>query len=76
MASGFDLFREQTAGEYNRLSHLFQGNRQYVVAGARQIIRQMDHFARTPDLTEAERFWLKVITESFEELIQQPDGTT
>jgi len=54
MASGFDLFREQTAGEYDRLSHLLPGNRQYVVARARQVIRQVDHFARTPDLTEAE----------------------
>jgi hypothetical protein len=75
MASGFDLFREQTAGEYNRLSHLLPGNRQYVVARARQIIRQVDHFARTPDLTEAEQFWLEVITESFEELIQHAGGT-
>jgi hypothetical protein len=75
MASGFDLFREQTAGEDNRLSHLLPGNRQYVVARARQIIRQVDHFARAPDLTEAEQFWLEVITESFEELIQQAGGT-
>jgi hypothetical protein len=75
MASGFDLFREQTASEYNRLPHLLPGNRQYVVARARQIIRQVDHFAKTPDLTEAEQFWLEVITESFEELIQQAGGT-
>jgi hypothetical protein len=75
MASSFDLFREQTAGEYNRLSHLLPGNRQYVVARARQIIRQVDHFARTPDLTEAEQFWIEVITESFEELIQQGGET-
>ena len=75
MASGLDLFREQTAGEYNRLSHLLPGNRQYVVARVRQIIRQVDHFAKTPDLTEAEQFWLEVITESFDELIQQAGGT-
>jgi hypothetical protein len=66
MASGFDLFREQAAGEYNRLSRLLPGNRPYVVARARQIIRQLDHFATTPDLTEAEQFWLEVIKESFE----------
>ena len=76
MASGFDLFREQIAGEYNRLSHLLPGNRQYVVARVRQIIRQVDHFAKTPDLTEAEQFWLEVITESFDELIQQAGGTS
>jgi hypothetical protein len=75
MASGFDLFREQAAGEYNRLSHLLPGNRQYIVARARQIIRQPDHFATTPDLTEAEQFWLKVIREAFEELMQQAGGT-
>ena len=75
MASGLDLFREQTAGEYNRLSHLLPGNRQYVVARARQIIRQVDHFAKTPDLTEAEQFWLEVIRDSFDELIQQAGGT-
>jgi len=75
MASGFDLFREQAASEYNRLSHLLPGNRQYVVARARQIIRQLDHFAATPDLTDAEQFWPGVITESFEDLIQQAGGT-
>jgi hypothetical protein len=75
MASGFDLFLEQTAGEYDRLSHLLPGNREYVVARARQIIRQVDHFAKTPDLTEAEQFWLEVITESSAEPIQQAGGT-
>ena len=75
MASGFDLFREQAAGEYNRLSHLLPGNRQYVVARARQIIRQLDRFATTPDLTEAEQFWLKVTKESFEDLMQRAGGT-
>jgi len=75
MASGFDLLREQAAGEYNRLSHLFPGNRHYVVARARQIIRQSDHFATMLGLTEAEEFWLEVIKESFEELMQQAGGT-
>jgi hypothetical protein len=75
MASGFDLFRQQAAGEYNRLSHLLPRNRTYVVARARQIIRQLDHFAATPDLTEAEQFWLEVIRESFEDLMRQAGGT-
>ncbi len=75
MASGFDLFREQAAGEYNRLSHLRPGNRHYVVARAWQIIRQLDRFATTPDLTEAEQFWLEVIKESFEDLMQRAGGT-
>jgi len=75
MASGFDLFREQAAGEYNRLSHLLPGSRHYVVARTRQIIRQLDHFATMPDLTEAEQFWLEVIKESFEELMQRAGGT-
>ena len=75
MASGFDLFREQAPGEYNRLSHLLPGNRRYVVARIRQIIRQLDHFATMPGVTEAEQFWLEVIKESFEELMQQPGGT-
>jgi hypothetical protein len=74
-ASGFDLFREQAAGEYNRLSHLLPGNRQYVIARARQIIRQLDHFATLPGPTEAEQFWLEVIKGSFEELMQQAGGT-
>jgi hypothetical protein len=69
MESGFELFRDQVAGEYNRLSHQLPGNRQYVIARARQIIRQLDRFAEIPDLTEAEKFWLEVIRESFEELM-------
>jgi hypothetical protein len=56
MALGFDLFREQAASEYNRLSHRLPGNRQYVVARVTQIIRQLHHFAAMPDLTEAEQF--------------------
>lgn len=75
MALGFDGFPEQAAGEYNRLSRLLPGNRQYVIARARQIIRQLDHFATMPGLTEAEQFWLEVIKESFEELMQQAGGT-
>ena len=74
MASGFELFREQAAAEYNRLSQLLPGSRRYVIARARQIIRQVAHFAATPDLTEAEQLWLEVIRESFEELIQQAGG--
>lgn len=74
MALGFDLFREQAAGEYDRLSRLPASNRPYVVARTRQIIRQLDHFAAMPDLTEAEQFWLEVIRESFEELMQRAGG--
>lgn len=70
MAAGFDLFREQAAGEYNRLSHLLSGNCGYVVTRARQVIRQLDHFATMPNLTEAEQIWLVVIKEAFEELIR------
>lgn len=76
MALGFDLFREQAAGEYNRLSRLLPGRRLYVISRARQIIRQLDQFATTPDLTEAEQFWLEVIKESFEDLIQLAGGRT
>jgi hypothetical protein len=71
VAAEFDLFREQAAGEYNRLSRLVGSNRQYVIARARQIIRQVDRYLATPDLTEAEQFWLEVIKESFEELAQK-----
>ncbi|HEY1931789.1 MAG TPA: hypothetical protein VGG99_07255 [Acetobacteraceae bacterium] len=74
MALGFELFREQAAGEYNRLSHMLPGSRRYVIARARQIIRQLDHFATTPDLTEAEQFWLEVIKEAFEELVKRAGG--
>lgn len=76
MESGFDLFRDQTAGEYNRLSRQTGSNRQYVIARARQIIRQVELYMATPDLTEAEQFWLEVIKESFEELVQKAGGTT
>ncbi len=76
MGSGFDLFREQVAGEYNRLSQQPSSNRPYVIARVRQIIRQLDHFAKLPDLTEAERFWLEVIKESFEELMQKAGGAS
>jgi len=72
--SGFDLFREQAAGEYNRLQNLLPGNRAYVIAKARQIVRQVKQYTSLPDLTEAEQFWLEVIQESFEELIQQAGG--
>jgi hypothetical protein len=74
--SGFDLFREQAAGEYNRLSRQPGSNRQYVIARARQIIRQVDMYMATPDLTEAEQFWLEVIKESFQELVRKAGGTT
>jgi len=75
MESGFELFREQIAGEYNRLSHLIPVNRQFVITRSRQIIRQLDRFAKIPDLTEAEQFWLEVSRESFEELMQRAGGT-
>jgi len=75
MAPGFDLFREQAAGEYNRLSRLLPTNRPYVIARARQIIRQLDHFSAVGDLTEAEEFWIEVIHESFRVLIQTAGGT-
>jgi hypothetical protein len=42
---------------------------------SRQIIRQLDCFARIPDLVEAEQFWLEVIKQSFEELMQRAAGT-
>jgi hypothetical protein len=74
MASGFDLFREQAAVEYDRLSSLLSLNRAYVVARARQIIRQLDHFATMIDVTEAEQFWLEVIKETLEDLKQQAGG--
>jgi hypothetical protein len=73
--SGFELFREQVAGEHNRLSRLLASHRRYVIARSRHILRQLDHFAGTPDLTEAEQFWLEVIRESFEELIQKAGGS-
>jgi hypothetical protein len=57
MGTGFDLFREQAAGEYNRLSRQPAINRRYVIARAGQIIRQVDQYLATPDPTEAERFW-------------------
>jgi hypothetical protein len=75
MVTGFDLFREQAAGEYNRLSRQPVSNRSYVVARAGQIIRQVDQYLATPDLTEAEQFWLEVIKESFEELTQKAGRT-
>jgi hypothetical protein len=73
--SGFDLIREQAGGEYNRLSLQPASSRQYVIARARQIIRQVDQYLATPDLTEAEQFWLEVIKESFEELVEKAGGT-
>lgn len=76
MPSGFELFREQVAGEYNRSSHQLPNNRPYVIARTRLIIRQLDRFAEIPDLTEAEQFWLEVIRESFEELMQQAGGAS
>ncbi len=73
--SGFDLFRKQAAGEYDRLRSLLPGNRPYVIAKTRQVVRQLQRCGTLPELTEAERFWLEVIQESFEELIQQAGGT-
>jgi hypothetical protein len=74
MDPGFDLFREQAAGEYNRLSRQPGSNRQFVIARSRQIIRQVDQYMALPDLTEAEQFWLEVIKESFEELVRKAGG--
>ena len=73
--SGFDLFREQAAGEYDRLQGLLPGNRPYVVAKARRIVRQVRQYAALPNLTEAEQFWLEVIQESFEEMVRKAGGT-
>jgi len=75
MALGFDLFREQAASEYNRLTRLLPLRRSYVIGRARHIIRQLDRFSATPDLTEAEQFWLEVIKESFRYRIEQAGGT-
>jgi hypothetical protein len=33
-------------------------------------------YMATPDLTEAEQFWLEVIKESFQELVRKAGGTT
>jgi len=74
MALGFELFREQAASEYNRLTQLLPRERHYVARRARQIVRQVDQFAAIPDLTDAEEFWLEVIKESFEELIERATG--
>jgi len=75
MEPGFDLFREPAAGEYNRLSRQLASNRAYVIARCRQLVRQVDQYLATPDLTEAEQFWLEVIKEAFEELAQKAGGT-
>jgi hypothetical protein len=73
-AAGFDLFREQVFEEYNRLSKQLGTNKQHVVARARHVVRQTEHWAVQPDLTEEEEFWLEVIKESFEELAQKAGG--
>ena len=71
----FGLFREQAAGEYNRLSRLLPAHRDYVIARARHVIRQLDRFSALPDLSEPEHFWLEVIKEAFDDLIQLAGGT-
>ena len=75
MASGQELFREQMAGEYNRLTGILRTNPRYVIARSRLILRQADRWLQQSDLTEAERLWLEVIKESFEELIERAGGT-
>lgn len=72
--AGFDLFQEQIFEEYNRLSKQLGTNKQHVLTRARHIIRQADHWAAQSDLTDEERFWLKVIKDSFEDLAQKAGG--
>lgn len=75
LESGFDLFWEQMAGEYNRLTRQIATNRQHVIARLRQIIRQIDQWMTTPNLTDEEELWLEVMRESFAELLQRAGGT-
>jgi hypothetical protein len=75
MDPGFDLFREQVAGEDNQLSCRPGRNRAYVIARTRQIVRQVDQYLATPDLTEAEHSRREVIDESFVQLAQKAGGT-
>jgi hypothetical protein len=75
LESGFDLFREQMASEYNRLTRQIATNRQHVIARSRQIIRQIDQWTTTPNLTDEEELWLEVMRESFAELLQRAGGT-
>ncbi len=68
---GFQLFRQQLATEYNRLARQGSSKRNTVIRRARHVIRQVDTYANLPDLSEAERFWLEVIRESFDELMER-----